>query len=259
VFCLQLQPGAGAPAALASLERVASVRLRHVVTGLAWDGDSLVACDDRDGAHLLRLAAPATPLAPRALQLLASERAARPACGVAVASGCAVGIDRDGYAFSFSAATSAENNTGEAADTSSRDASGLSITARYRLGGVPTAVRAVVNPGGGAAFTVATLLGGVVMLSPLTMPQFEALCEAEACAAVHPVTAPLLGAEHAAARGGVPAARRVLDGDLLAQLLLLPAQLQRAVLSAGSWPALGDDRGAVLDLIDRVLSAHALQ
>jgi hypothetical protein len=258
VYCLQLQPGAGAPAALASLERVASVRLRHVVTGLAWEGRSLVACDDRDGAHLLRLAAPATRLAPPTLQLLASERAARPACGLAVASGCAMGIDRDGCVFGFSAATSAENNH-DAADGSSRDASGLPITARYHLSGVPTAIRAAVTPDGAAAFTVATLLGGVATLSPLTPLQFEALCEAEACAAAHPVTAPLLGAEHAAARGGAPAARRVLDGDLLAQLLLLPAQLQRAVLSAGSWPALGDDRSAVLDLIDRVLSAHALQ
>jgi hypothetical protein len=73
--------------------------------------------------------------------------------------------------------------------------------------------------------------------------------------AAHLLTAPLLGGDHAAMRGGSPLQRRVLDGDLLAQLLHLPQQLQREVLSPCPSCAMDEDAGArrILDLLGAAL------
>lgn len=230
LYCLQLRPGADAPAALASLERVASVRLRHCVTGLAWDGATLVACDSHDGAHTLLFDATLS----RPLELLASERSERRAAGIACTHGCAGGIDRDGFFFSFSTAAPAAD------EDSPAEAHCLPVTACFRLGCVPTSIRTAAS-GDAAAFTASTLLGGVAVVSPLDAEHFAVLADAEARAATHPLTAPLLGCDHAAARGGPPASRRVLDGDLLRQLLFLPAAAQREVLSHGLAEQLTDE------------------
>ena len=243
VYALHLMPGPGVPAALSSLERIASVRLRDVVTGLAWDGVTLAACDARDGAHLLLLSPEQ-----RSLDFICSERARRPACALTSSGDCAAGIDRDGFFFSFSTAvTLAEGEEAESAG----DAGGLIVNAQY---GVGTALSAICSSGGtlGApSFVVSTMLGGVVAFKPLAADTFALLAEAEACVAAHPLTAPLLGGDHAAMRGGPPLRRRVLDGDLLSQLLHLPERLQREVLSQSPSCAMGDDAGVqrILELM----------
>jgi hypothetical protein len=245
VHCLQLSPGPGAPAALASLERVASARLRHPVTGLAWGGAgtaTLVACDAGDGAHLLRLRGDA-------LEVAASERVARAACGVALApdSLCAGAIDRAGGFFAFAAAPpAAAADEGDAAAHAAR----VRVLARFTLAGVPTAIRAA-----GASFVIGTLAGGVCVVAPLRCDAFELLCRAEECAAAHALTAPLLGGHHATSRGGPPAQRRVLDGDLLTQLLHLPEAAQREILAPMCG---GADDGSCERLLETLAAATAL-
>lgn len=246
VYVIQLLPGLGVPAAISSLERVASVRLRDVVTGLAWDGATLAACDARDGAHLLQLNAEQ-----RLLGFICSERIRRPTRALTACGDCAAGIDGDGCFFSFS--TAMPLAVGQEAERAG-DGGALVVDARY---GVGCALSAICSNGapGSPSFVVSTLLGGVVDFRPLAADTFELLAEAEACVAAHLLTAPLLGGDHAAMRGGSPLQRRVLDGDLLAQLLHLPQQLQREVLSPCPSCAMDEDAGArrILDLLGAAL------
>ena len=247
VYALQLLPGPGLPAALSSLERVAAVRLRDVVTGLAWNGAVLAACDARDGAHLLSLNSEH-----RALEFICSERTRRPACALASSADCVGGIDRDGCFFSFSSAVPL--TVGQEAERSG-DVGGLAVYARYGVGCALSAIcSSDATMPGAPTFVVSTVLGGVLSFRPLAEGTFALLAEAEACVAAHSLTAPLLGGDHAALRGGPPLRRRVLDGDLLAQLLRLPERLQREVLSQCPSCAM-DDEASVLRILELVGAA----
>ena len=246
VYALQLLPGHGVPAAISSLERVASVRLRDVVTGLAWHGAVLAACDARDGAHLLQLDAEQ-----RTLEFICSERVRRQALALAACADCAAGIDAEGCFFSFS--TAVPLAVGQEAERAG-DAGGLTVSAQYGIGCTLSAICAS-SASASPSFAVSTVLGGVIDFKPLDETTFELLAEVEACVATHPLTAPLLGADHVALRCGPPLRRRVLDGDLLAQLLHLPERLQRDVLSRCPSCAMDEDASAmrVLELLSAAL------
>ena len=246
VYALQLLPGHGVPAAISSLERIASIRLRDVVTGLAWHGSVLAACDARDGAHLLQLNAEQ-----RTLEFICSERVRRQARALAACADCAAGIDAEGCFLSFSTAVPAA--VGQEAERAG-DVGGLTVNAQYGIGCTLSAIcarSASVLP----SFAVSTVLGGVIDFKPLDEATFALLSEVEACVATHPLTAPLLGADHVALRDGPPLHRRVLDGDLLAQLLHLPERMQRDVLSRCPSCAMDEDASAmrILELLSAAL------
>ena len=246
VYALQLLPGHGVPAAISSLERIATVRLRDVVTGLAWHGAALAACDARDGAHLLQLNAEQ-----RSLEFICSERERRQARALASCADCAAGIDAEGCFFSFG--TAVPLAVGQEAERAG-DAGGLTINAQYGIGCTLSAICAS-SASASPSFAVSTMLGGVVNVKPVDAATFALLAEVEACAATHPLTAPLLGEDHLVLRGGSPLHRRVLDGDLLTQLLHLPERLQRDVLSRCPSCTMDEDASMmhVLELLSAAL------
>ena len=246
VYALQLLPGHGVPAAISSLERVASVRLRGVATGLTWHGAVLAACDARDGAHLLQLNAEQ-----RTLEFICSERQRRQARALTSCADCVAGIDAEGCFFSFSTAVTPA--VGQEAERAG-DGGGLTVNAQYGIGCALSAITAR-SASASPSFAVSTMLGGVVDVKQLDAATFELLAEVEACAATHPLTAPLLGEDHAVFRGGPPLHRRVLDGDLLTQLLHLPERLQREVLSRCPSCTIDEDASPmrVLELLSAAL------
>ena len=246
MYALQLLPGHGVPAAISSLERIATVRLRDVVTGLAWHGAALAACDARDGAHLLQLNAEQ-----RSLEFICSERERRQARALASCADCAAGIDAEGCFFSFG--TAVPLAVGQEAERAG-DAGGLTINAQYGIGCTLSAICAS-SASASPSFAVSTMLGGVVNVKPVDAATFALLAEVEARAATHPLTAPLLGEDHLVLRGGSPLHRRVLDGDLLTQLLHLPERLQRDVLSRCPSCTMDEDASMmhVLELLSAAL------
>ncbi len=202
----------------AVVQRLGFTLLRHVITGAVWapNRDHLVVCDARDGTHLISL----QKLLRSSQQdagAVCSEPTPRRAAGVALPPAGSVlgGIDRDGRFFACH-----------------RDMTQVHVAtaAQFRTDGMPSDVHA---PAGGAVmFYVSTLLGALVDIRSVDSAVFDLLCDAEARLAKHPLTAPLLGGDHARWRGGSPGVRRVLDGDLLQQLLRLPEASQRDVLGA---------------------------
>ncbi|KAI5083520.1 hypothetical protein GOP47_0003263 [Adiantum capillus-veneris] len=78
-----------------------------------------------------------------------------------------------------------------------------------------------------------TLLGSVVVFVRLTREEYELLDAVQSQLAIYPLTAPVLGNNHAIFRGrGCPGgAYRVLDGDMLGQFLELTSSQQRSVLA----------------------------
>ncbi|CAN8270105.1 unnamed protein product [Cochlearia groenlandica] len=78
-----------------------------------------------------------------------------------------------------------------------------------------------------------TLLGSIFVFAPISREEYELLEAVQAKLVVHPLTAPVLGNDHEEFRGREnPAqARKILDGDMLAQFLELTNRQQESVLS----------------------------
>ncbi|KAE8645775.1 hypothetical protein Csa_017057 [Cucumis sativus] len=79
-----------------------------------------------------------------------------------------------------------------------------------------------------------TLLGSIVIFTPLSRDEYELLEAVQAKLAVHPLTSPILGNDHYEYRSrenpiGVP---KILDGDILTQFLELTSMQQELVLSS---------------------------
>ncbi|XP_048556292.1 splicing factor 3B subunit 3 isoform X2 [Triticum urartu] len=81
-----------------------------------------------------------------------------------------------------------------------------------------------------------TLLGSVFVMIPLTSEEHQLLQDVQERLSLHPLTAPILGNDHAEFRrrgipSGVPS---ILDGDMLVQFLELTSEQQQTVLDDGS-------------------------
>ncbi|KAJ0249432.1 Uncharacterized protein HA466_0149260 [Hirschfeldia incana] len=78
-----------------------------------------------------------------------------------------------------------------------------------------------------------TLLGSIFVFAPISREEYELLEAVQAKLVVHPLTAPVLGNDHKEFRGreSPPQARKILDGDMLAQFLELTNRQQESVLS----------------------------
>ncbi|XP_062190101.1 uncharacterized protein LOC133893150 isoform X2 [Phragmites australis] len=102
-----------------------------------------------------------------------------------------------------------------------------------------------------------TLLGSVFVMIPLTSEEHQLLQDVQERLSVHPLTAPVLGNDHAEfrQRGVPPGVSPILDGDMLVQFLELTGKQQQAVLTH-SLPGKGPRRPAsvfqVLRTLERV-------
>ncbi|KAL3534006.1 hypothetical protein ACH5RR_007527 [Cinchona calisaya] len=78
-----------------------------------------------------------------------------------------------------------------------------------------------------------TLLGSVVIFIPVTRREYELLEAVQARLVIHPLTAPILGNDHNdfRRRESSVGARKMLDGDMLAQFMELTSMQQEAVLA----------------------------
>lgn len=78
-----------------------------------------------------------------------------------------------------------------------------------------------------------TLLGSIIIFIPLTREEYDLLEAVQARLVIHPLTAPILGNDHAEfrCRGSLARAPKALDGDMLAQFLELTSMQQEAVLA----------------------------
>ncbi|XP_044965857.1 DNA damage-binding protein 1 isoform X2 [Hordeum vulgare subsp. vulgare] len=81
-----------------------------------------------------------------------------------------------------------------------------------------------------------TLLGSVFVMIPLTSEEHQLLQDVQERLSLHPLTAPILGNDHAEFRrrgipSGVPS---ILDGDMLVQFLELTSEQQQTVIDDGS-------------------------
>ncbi|GJN24854.1 hypothetical protein PR202_gb12622 [Eleusine coracana subsp. coracana] len=81
-----------------------------------------------------------------------------------------------------------------------------------------------------------TLLGSVFVMIPLTSEEHELLQDIQERLSVHPLTAPVLGNDHAEfrQRGIPPGVPPILDGDMLVQFLELTGEQQEAILTHAS-------------------------
>ncbi|XP_010557959.1 PREDICTED: pre-mRNA-splicing factor prp12 [Tarenaya hassleriana] len=79
-----------------------------------------------------------------------------------------------------------------------------------------------------------TLLGSIFIFVPISREEFKLLEAVQARLAVHPLTAPILGNDHNEfrSRENPAKAKKILDGDMLAQFLELTSIQQEAVLMA---------------------------
>jgi len=102
-----------------------------------------------------------------------------------------------------------------------------------------------------------TLLGSLFVMIPLTSEEHQLLQDVQERLSVHPLTAPVLGNDHAEFRqrgipSGVPP---ILDGDMLVQFLELTGEQQQAIL-AHALPGKGPRRPVsvfeVLRTLERV-------
>lgn len=121
------------------------------------------------------------------------------------------------------------------------------------MGGDPycqlPAVRMAAQLKSSSALVAATMLGSVLFFLRLTREEYELLAAVERRVAAYPLTAPLLGNDHARfrSRGSPPGVARVLDGDMLEQFLALPTVQQQTVLAKRSRrPLEPADRSALL-------------
>ncbi|XP_078430686.1 cleavage and polyadenylation specificity factor (CPSF) A subunit protein [Wolffia australiana] len=91
-----------------------------------------------------------------------------------------------------------------------------------------------------------TMLGNMLTLIALTREENELLKAVENKISVHPITAPILGNDHALFRGRglLPGVQTMLDGDMLAQFLELTSDQQAQVLGLDRE---GKNGGALLD------------
>lgn len=102
-----------------------------------------------------------------------------------------------------------------------------------------------------------TLLGSLFVMIPLTSEEHRLLQDVQERLSVHPLTAPVLGNDHAEFRQrGIPlGVPPILDGDMLVQILELTGEQQRAIL-AHPLPGKGSCRPVsvfqVLRTLDRV-------
>lgn len=78
-----------------------------------------------------------------------------------------------------------------------------------------------------------TLLGSIFVFAPISSEEYELLEGVQAKLGIHPLTAPVLGNDHNEFRGreNPSQARKILDGDMLAQFLELTNRQQESVLS----------------------------
>ncbi|KAL6594944.1 hypothetical protein ACP70R_048047 [Stipagrostis hirtigluma subsp. patula] len=78
-----------------------------------------------------------------------------------------------------------------------------------------------------------TLLGSVFVMIPLTSEEHQLLQDVQERLSVHPLTAPVLGNDHAEfRRRGIPSGvPPILDGDMLVQFLELTGEQQQAILT----------------------------
>ncbi|KAL6845690.1 hypothetical protein ACP4OV_024513 [Aristida adscensionis] len=78
-----------------------------------------------------------------------------------------------------------------------------------------------------------TLLGSVFVMIPLTSEEHQLLQDVQERLSVHPLTAPVLGNDHAEfRRRGIPlGVPPILDGDMLVQFLELTGEQQEAILT----------------------------
>ncbi|TVU41359.1 hypothetical protein EJB05_14867 [Eragrostis curvula] len=78
-----------------------------------------------------------------------------------------------------------------------------------------------------------TLLGSVFVMIPLTSEEHQLLQDVQERLSVHPLTAPVLGNDHAEfRRRGIPSeVPPILDGDMLVQFLELTGEQQQAILT----------------------------
>ncbi|VAH30277.1 unnamed protein product [Triticum turgidum subsp. durum] len=80
-----------------------------------------------------------------------------------------------------------------------------------------------------------TLLGSVFVMIPLTSEEHQLLQDVQERLSLHPLTAPILGNDHAEfRRRGIPGVPSILDGDMLVQFLELTSEQQQTVLDDGS-------------------------
>ncbi|KAJ1288202.1 hypothetical protein BS78_02G072700 [Paspalum vaginatum] len=102
-----------------------------------------------------------------------------------------------------------------------------------------------------------TLLGSLFVMIPLTREEHQLLQDVQERLSTHPLTAPVLGNDHAEfRRRGIPSGvPPILDGDMLVQILELTGEQQHAILSH-PLPGKGSRRPAsvfqVLRTLDRV-------
>jgi len=102
-----------------------------------------------------------------------------------------------------------------------------------------------------------TLLGSLFVMIPLTSEEHQLLQDVQERLSVHPLTAPVLGNDHAEfrQRGIPPGVPPILDGDMLVEFLELTGEQQQAIL-AHALPGKGPRRPVsvfeVLRTLERV-------
>ena len=239
-------------------------QLRGTVTALCWLAPGLLCVsDDWDGVALLHFGSEATarptviqprprsrqrlpPPAelvdrdthPRVAHIAAMEAAPGRGCSAGV---CAVSTDGMSRIYTLRVAASDDAGMPTAAQVS------LERTASFVLDGVATCVKAAWSASAGDILYICTALGALVRLRRVHSSTFAELAALEERCAEHEVTMPICTrppsspvgrsepqglAWHRTMRGGSVAERRILDGDLLAQFVSLPAALQTEVALA---------------------------